>query len=127
MSLTTIARLGAMAWYATGQCKKNSSINVSETRNNYSVQQETVIEDLTYKATISDRDEDGKNDCLKLERKIAPSYGSREPMVEYFVTSLPRSPEQQSGVVVNIVRPDFFEQYERLFDPNRDLVTKTYK
>lgn len=87
----------------------------------------TVIEDVLYRATLTDRNGDGLNDALKIERKFPTSYGSIEPMVEYFVTSLPRTLFPPTGEVVNLVKPDFFNQYKQLFDPNRDSITSTYR
>ena len=86
-----------------------------------------VIEDVIYRATLTDRDGDGLNDALKIERKFPTSYGSIEPMVEYFVTSLPRTPSPSTGEVVNLVKPEFFDQYKQLFNPNRDSITSTYR
>ncbi len=87
----------------------------------------TIIENIAYKATLTDRDGDGLNDALKIERKFPTSYGSIEPMVEYFVTSLPRAPSPPIGEVVNLVKPEFFNQYENLFTPNRDSITLVYR
>ncbi len=88
---------------------------------------QTIIENATYRATLSDRNGDHLNDALKIERKLPTSYGSKEPMVEYFVTSLPREPSLSNGEVVNLVGTEFFRQYEELFNPNRDLIITTYK
>lgn len=85
-----------------------------------------VIEDIIYRATLTDRDGDGRNDAFKIERKFPAPYGSREPLAEYFVTSLPRFPENQNGVVIHIVKPEFFEQYGNIFDPNRDSIISSY-
>ena len=87
----------------------------------------TVVEDGLYKATLTDIDGDGLNDALKIERKSPTSDGSIEPWVEYFVTSLPRTPSSPNGEVVNLVKPEFFAQYRALFTPNRDFITSTYK
>ncbi len=100
---------------------------IPETKSTPTKSDQTIIENATYRATLSDRDGDYLNDTLKIERKIPTSYGSNEPMVEYFITSLPRTPSISNGEVVNIVEPEFFKQYNRLFNPNRNSITTTYK
>ena len=83
----------------------------------------------TYRALFIDRDRDGINDELKIERKLAPNEwktfrGTKE---EYFLTFLPQNPSPvPNGTVVNVVKPEFFNQYERLFTPNRENVISTY-
>jgi len=83
---------------------------------------ETVIENGLYKSTLKDMDGDGKNDSLKIERNFPTSYGSNEPRVRYFVTSMPQSDAGlPQGVEVTVVKPDFFNQYNNLFEPNLNL------
>ncbi len=87
------------------------------------------IEGATYRALLIDSDGDGINDELSIKRNLA-SYDwktFRGVKEEYFVTSLPQNPSPlPPGVVVNVVKPGFFKQYDYLFTPNRDYVTSTY-
>ncbi len=80
---------------------------------------ETTIEDSLYKATLIDNNKDGKNDILKIERKFSSSYGSNEPRVRYFVTSMSRSSAglEYLGIETNLVKPDFFDKYNHLLNP----------
>ena len=115
--LTTLALIMAL----TG-CARESQV-VDETPISASG---TIIENSSYRATLTDRDGDGFNDALRIDRKFPRSYGGRGPMIEYFVTSLPRSPEDRNGTVVNVVEPSFFDQYNRLFNPIRNDVISTF-
>ena len=87
---------------------------------------QTTIEDSLYKATLIDNDKDGKNDSLKIERKFPASYGSREPRIRYFVTSMPRSSAGLDGlgIEVNLVEPTFFNQYNNLLNPKVESYKK---
>jgi len=112
--LTNIALAGTLALGLTGCNKQTSEVIANPIRPG-----ETVIENALYKSTLVDMNGDGRNNSLKIERKFPTSYGSREPRVRYFVTSVSQSGTGiLQGVEVTIVKPEFFDQYNNLFKPN---------
>lgn len=113
--LTTITLIAALAG-----CQTKPEERLTE------MVTQTTIEDSLYKATLIDNDTDGKNDVLKIERKFPTSYGSREPRIRYFVTSLPRSSAglDERGIEVNMVKPSFFNRYNNLLNPKVESYQK---